>query len=396
MIPNRSRLLRSAWLLAATLAAMALFPGGASARAAPAGAEPQIALGAYIPNFSQRPGLIDEYGRRVGRQPVIVGSYKQWSSRPFVRAELRAVWNRGAVPMVTWEPWSYAGRRFPLRAIADGSYDGYVRRAARAAAAWGKPILLRFAHEMNGNWYPWGRGVNGNTPRIYKAAWRHLVRIFRSYGANNVKWVWTPNVNGSGRYPFKQLYPGDRWVNWVGLDGFNWARRGEWQSFTDIFGSSYDSLLHMTSRPMIIGETGSNESGGNKAAWVSSALNQELPQFSRIRAVGWFNAPFDRSVDFRVNSSPASLRAFRSAIASPRYGLTRSALLSTPANLRQRSAAPSAPSGGFGQPSLFYRITQKLHGRYLWIAVALCAGALLILALVIGFVRKTLRARAAR
>ena len=154
--------------------------------------------------------------------------------------------------MVSWEPWSTAGRGFPLKAIAAGRYDGYVRRAAKSAAAWGKPILLRFAHEMNGTWYPWGRGMPGNTPGIYKAAWRHLVGIFRTAGADNVQWVWTPNVDGGGQYPFRSYFPGNRWVDWVGLDGFNWARRGEWESFTDLFASSYDTLGRITSRPVMI------------------------------------------------------------------------------------------------------------------------------------------------
>ncbi len=258
------------------------------------------------------------------------------------------------LPLVTWEPWTLSGRGFSLRAIARGRYDGYARRAARQAASWGHPILLRFAHEMNGTWYPWGRGQDGNTPGIYKAAWRHLVRIFRSAGAANVRWVWTPNVDGGGAYPFRQYYPGNKWVSWVGLDGFNWARRGEWQSFTDLFGSSYDTLTRLSPRPVMIAETGSSQSGGDKPAWVSSALGREIPRFSRIRAVVWFSDVVS-GVDFRVNSSRASLAAFRSGIGSPQYGLDRSALLSTPLTLRRSTTAPAPPSGGFGQPSFLYR-----------------------------------------
>jgi hypothetical protein len=243
---------------------------------------------------------------------------------------------------------------------------------------------------MNGTWYPWGR--DGNTPRVYKAAWRHLVRIFRSAGADNVKWVWAPNVDGGGQYPFARFFPGNKWVDWVGLDGFNWAKRGEWQSFTDTFGSSYNTLARITSRPMIVAETGSSQSGGDKAAWVSSALTEEIPRFSRLRAVVWFSDSVG-DVDFRINSSPAALHAFRSAITSPRYGLTRRALLSTPSNLRRKAVAPSAPSGGFGQPSLFYRLGQKLHGRYLWMAVAVLVAFLLAVALAVAWLRHGRRAR---
>jgi membrane-bound metal-dependent hydrolase YbcI (DUF457 family) len=382
--PPISRLLPG--VLAATISVvLTLSPARAAAES--------IAVGAYVPGADRNPSLIDSFARQVGRPPVVISSYKRWRLRPFVRTDLQAISRREAVPLITWEPWTLAGRGFSLRAIAGGRYDSYARQAAKQAAAWKRPILLRFAQEMNGDWFPWG--TNGNTPHIYKAAWRHLVRIFRSAGADNVEWVWTPNVDGGDQYPFGGFFPGNRWVDWVGLDGFNWARRGEWQSFTELFGSSYETLARITSRPMLIAETGSSQSGGDKAAWVSSALRQELPRFSRIRAVVWFSDPV-AGVDFRVNSSPTSRQAFRSAISSPRYGLTRSALLSTPANLRHGSAAPPSPSGDYGQPSLLYRLTQKLHGRYLLIAAASFAAFLLFLVLLIKFLWKRRRATEAK
>jgi hypothetical protein len=366
----------------AACVALAIAPARADAGA-------PIGFGVYVPKADRNPALLDSFADRVGRDPAIVSSYKRWRFPPFVHTELQAMWSRGAVPLVTWEPWTLAGRGSPLKAIARGRYDRYVRHAASSAAAWGHPILLRFAHEMNGTWYPWGRRP-GNSPGIYKAAWRHLVTIFRSAGADNVEWLWAPNVEGGGQYPFRRLYPGDRWVDWVGLDGFNWAKRGEWQSLTEIFGSSVDTLSRITSRPVIIAETGSSQDGGNKAAWVSSALDEELPRLPGVRAIVWFSDPVG-DVDFRVTSSPASFRAFRTAIDSPEYGLTRRALLSTPANVGQRTAAPSPPSGDYGEPSLLYRVTQKLHGRYLWIAIGLLATFLSLLTLLLAWVARSRR-----
>jgi hypothetical protein len=193
-------------------------------------------------------------------------------------------------------------------------------------------------------------------------------------------------VNTGGDFPFRDLYPGDAWVDWVGFDGFNWALRGEWNSFTDIVDNSYEEMAELTHRPMIVTETGSSESGGDKAAWVASALGDEIPRLSRIRAVVWFNDKFEDGgaekevgLDARVNSSPASLRAFRAAVASPRYALSRRELLATPPDFAPGPvAAPSPPDGGYGQPPLLYRISQKLHGRYL--ALAIGSGAVLLLA----------------
>jgi Glycosyl hydrolase family 26 len=284
----------------------------------------EIALGVYIPEIDRHPGRIDRYARVSGHEPVIVSSYKQWDFAPFVRAELRAVWKRGAVPMITWEPMSYHGRRYPLRGIARGRYDRYVQRAARAAAAWGRPVLLRFAHEMNGDWYPWRQGVEGNTARRYKHAWRRVVRIFRRAGADNVKWVWTPYTSQYGKFPFKPFYPGDKWVDWVGFDGFNWGYGGRYYSFRQIFGSSYRVLSRISTRPMIIAETGTYDR--DKARWILQALGRQLPRMRRIRALVWFNHPVN-GVDLRFNGSRAGLRAFRSAVRAPRYRTTRRYLL---------------------------------------------------------------------
>jgi hypothetical protein len=384
--------------LAVAVAAAALF---VPQPAAAAGTSGSVALGAYIPEAEQHPALIDSYARLVGRPPVIVNYYHQWDSVPFVPSELRAAWDRGAVPMITWEPMSYSGRNYPMRLIQRGRFDEYIRESARAAAHWGRPILVRFAHEMNGTWYPWSRGVDGNNSYRLKAVWRRVVGIFRTKHATNVQWVWAPNVNTGGDFPFRDLYPGDAWVDWVGFDGFNWAQRGAWNSFTEIVDNTYEELTKISSRPMIAAETGSNESGGDKAAWVASALRREIPKFGRIRAVVWFDDVVNEGeegggLDARINSSPASLRAFRSAIASPVYSLTRSQLLATPAELASDAAAPGRPSGGFGEPSFFYRITAKLHGRYLWYAIGIGVVALLALLGGLLLVRSRFRARAAR
>jgi hypothetical protein len=386
-------------LVAATIFCAGWLAAPAHAASAPA----SVALGAYIPKANERPDRIGAFTRLAGRPPAIMSYYKQWDYVPFDPAELDAVWNRGAVPMITWEPLSYEGRKFPLARIQHGRYDRYIRESARAAAAWGRPILVRFAHEMNGTWYPWARGVAGNTSYRIKAVWRRVVRLFREQGATNVEWVWTPNVNTSGHFPFRDLYPGDRWVDWVGFDGFNWALRGEWHSFTEIVDNTYEEIAKLTSRPMIVGETGSSESGGDKAAWVSSALRREIPKLPRIRAVVWFDAPFGdtgenagEELDARINSSHSSLQAFRRAIDSPRYGLTRAQLLATPANFaRGPATAPSPPGGGYGQPSLIYRLTQKLHGKYLIIAIAAAAVALAVLLAAVVLLYRVLRRRRA-
>lgn len=297
-------------------------------------ADARIALGAYIPGADRSPGKIGAYGRKVRRPPRLVMSYKTWDNPLFEPRELNGIWRRGAVPMITWEPWGHS-----LRRIAGGRYDRYVRASARAAVRWKRPVFLRFAHEMNGDWYPWGTPTSART---YKRAWRHLVKVFRSEGARNVLWAWVPYVNPHWSLPFAGRFPGDRWVDWVGLDGINWGG-SVWRSFGQLFHSSYRTLLKISSRPVVLAEVGCGEAGGDKARWVSDALRRQVPRMRRLRAFLWWSAKDPRG-DLRVNSSRAALRAFRRATRKRFYRLGRRLLLRTPR--RQQIAVPSGMPAG--------------------------------------------------
>jgi beta-mannanase len=213
--------------------------------------------------------------------------------------------------VLTWQPNNYT-----LASVASGAHDDWVRAFAKGAAAWGKTIYLRPMHEMNGDWYPWGRGVNGNTPADFIAAWRHLHDIFDEEGATKVKWVFSPNVRYGKEYPFADLYPGSRYVDWVALDGYNWGLDHHlgvptWQSFSDIFGATYSQLVDVApGKPMMIAEMASTENGGDKAAWITNTFMHGVLKFPAIRAVIYQGEP-DGASDFRINSSAASLAAFR-------------------------------------------------------------------------------------
>src|SRR5205823_10852101 len=114
----------------------------------------------------------------------------------------------GAVPLVTWEPWDWqkglAQPDFALARISGGAFDDYARAWAAAAKQWGRPLYVRFAPEMNGDWRPWSERVNGNHPGDFVAAWRHLHDLFAAAGASNVRWVWSPNVVYPGSIPLSR------------------------------------------------------------------------------------------------------------------------------------------------------------------------------------------------
>src|SRR5262249_53059913 len=144
------------------------------------------------------PAQLDAFSTLIGRTPAIFMWYQDWAHSGFKRDMMDAVVARNAMPLVTWEPWDSSGGtnqpNYALRYINAGNFDAYIHQWARDAAAWGHPMYLRFAHEMNANWYPWCASVNGNTAAEYVAAWRRVVGIFRAEGATNVRFVWSPNI----------------------------------------------------------------------------------------------------------------------------------------------------------------------------------------------------------
>jgi beta-mannanase len=126
---------------------------------------------------------------------------------------------------------------------------------------------------MNGNWYPWAASVNGNTAATYIAAWRHVHDIFSEYRATSVLWVWCPNAGGPT--PMDEVYPGNKYVDILGIDGYNWGSATvAWQSPQQIFSSYLSALSSLApDKPMLINETGTGEAGGDKGQWIQSLLS---------------------------------------------------------------------------------------------------------------------------
>jgi hypothetical protein len=310
-------------LLGAALSTTASIPDPGGIAVANAAAT-SVALGAFTPTLPWSFDDIDGFSSLVGRKQSIIHWFQDWVM-DFDPAYMDAAVAREGMPLVSWEPWKFGeGPKQPdyaLGKIIEGKHDSYIRRWARAAAAWGKPFYLRFAHEMNGDWTSWSPGVNGNTTADFVSAWRRVYSIFRQEGATNAKWVWSPVADYEGTTPYKAVYPGDAYVNWVGVSGYNWGDTRSWsywQSFSEVFGKSYSKLKTMTRKPIMIPEVASAESGGDKAAWIKKAFLEDIPStFPRIRAVVWFQA--NKENDWRVDSSPSSLKAYREVVASTYY-----------------------------------------------------------------------------
>jgi beta-mannanase len=263
---------------------------------------------------------IRRYATISGANPAMVMWYSEFDTPLFTRAQLRDVKALRTTPMISWRPvtGNHAGIQFS--AIANGSYDAYLRAQAVKARKAKRTIFVRFAYEMNLSGQDYGSHLAGETPPTFIAAWRHIVTIFRQVGAANVRWVWSPNTDCAGHCPFTAYWPGAAYVDWLGLDGYNFATAHDaaWVSLRYIFRTSYATITALSKKPLMFAETASAPGPGNKARWIRQGFRTTIPtDFPRVRAVVWFDQ--DKETDWRVNSSPASLRAWRSVVRSRRY-----------------------------------------------------------------------------
>jgi len=262
-----------------------------------------VALGMY---YGDRPQ--DETDAALGVVPAIHLTYvpweADWSSDPVLAQDAA----RGQTSLVNWEPFGV-----DFQDIVDGEHDALITAQAEGAARLDRPVLLDLAAEMNEE-----EGWGGHDPDLYVAAWRHVHEIFSEHAAGQVEWVWAPNNTDSEGAPAAvEYYPGEDYVDWTGIDGYNWGTSESgftWQSFEEVFGDMYDVLAEL-GKPIIIGETASGEVGGSKVEWIADVVPTLESRFPEIRAVVWFDVEKER--DWRIHSSDEAFAAFRDLAHDP-------------------------------------------------------------------------------
>lgn len=240
--------------------------------------------------------------------------YSAWGNKPnelFPESAVNSIVSLGSIPVITWEPWLndfgddeyHVGRtgdernRNGMRDVAAGVYDKYIAAWARAAKRSGTPIMLRLGHEMNDGYrYPWGPQNNDTSEFI--AAWQHVHKVFRSQHADNIIWIWSPHP----AYPFKSFYPGDDYVDYVGVGSLNYgpiAAWSKWWSFKEIFGNHYKDLSAYN-KPIIITEFGSLAVGGNRADWYKQAIESLPVKYPLVKGLIFFHFSKDNTTTQQV------------------------------------------------------------------------------------------------
>ena len=251
---------------------------------------------------------------------------------PFIRLMARSGFGRGADP------------NFSMDSIAGGDWDADLRDWCDGAAAVESPLLAEFGTEVNGDWFPWNGRWNGgggdsdhngqpDGPEAFIAAYHHIVDICRGRGANNITWFFHVDVGSwpqtSWNQPWK-YYPGDSYVDWIGLSDYGPLKPGEhWSRFRARMDRVYGDLTdHLgTDRPLAVLEYGAAEDFGHparKANWIQAAIHGvAVGRWPAIRGLSywheaWHNGNGSLS-DLHIDSTTRSQRAYRQGVAGPPF-----------------------------------------------------------------------------
>lgn len=267
-------------------------------------------MGAFLSDEPTKEGIID-FKNKYGKKPYLIMVFVDWKN--FINREvIKDVYSQGCVLFVTWEPWyAVAKEGMDYDEILSGKWDEYISEFAEILKKIDGAVFLRFGHEMNGNWYPWSGTKIGNSKfvEIYK----YVKDIFDEIGATNVKWVFSVNSEDVPREDnnFMLYYPGDEYVDYVGIDGYNWGTTeswSRWMSFNEIFEKRYQEITDNLKKPVIISEFSSTSSGGDKAAWIRKAID-DIKRMKEIKGFVLFNV--DKETDWSFSSNDDSGEEFK-------------------------------------------------------------------------------------
>jgi hypothetical protein len=341
---------------------------------------PKYACRKYVTNLEPTSGAwfgvnldwstdsLSRYSKRLGFTPAVVVLFTQL---PFGKdtnalnlAASQALKSDSAL-MLTIEPG------LALKSITSQIARELAIRLASINRS-GVPVFLRFAHEMNGSWYNWGQ-----QPGAYIAAYRRVASQVHAIAPGTVM-LWAVNYGGGypftgGRYaatpgssdfklldtnhdgyltykdnPYTPYYPGDAYVDWVGLSLYHWGSHYPWGANETPEANSFSAMLHGTyigtigdqryvpdfyafsvahHKPLSISETAAFYSPARvgdelaiKAVWWSQVFTALTSgELNNAKMVNWFEwnkyeAEVSEQVNWSVTREARVLSHFRSAL----------------------------------------------------------------------------------
>ena len=304
-------------------------------------------VGAYVNYDGWNLNTIDQFNADTARNATTVNVFSSfnsdWSS---LSQQAGNVVSRGAVPLITWMPYNKDDPDSNVLAeITQGQWDAYITNWIEGLKSWRstysdseKPsVMLRFGHEFNGTWYPWG-----NKPEDLKSAWRYLHAKFADAGLNDVVgWVWCANnVDVDSYNDITAYYPGEDVVDWVSIDGYNWGSNysfSSWKSFDETFSQMYVKMVtDFPNKPVMLAEVSSAEPHDvpdatwgqdgddsdaleSKEAWTADMMRSVQENYPAIKSIVWFNT--NKELDWALNETGnTGLNAYNDAVFADYFG----------------------------------------------------------------------------
>ncbi len=274
-----------------------------------------------------RPDRLQDLESKINKKVAIAHYFRGWHhlSEPSLADGLNILIDAGWRPMLSANPYFFeeckANSLTLYKAISQGNCDDFIRNSAINLKSVKAPFFFRFAWEMNVSTMEWSIVYSGSNPDDFKLAWQRIHNIFKEEGVTNAIWVFSPQVDTPSTTPIIQLYPGAEYVDWVGLDGYNWGSTrswSNWQSFSSVFMNSYQLFKKIApEKPLMIAEVNTVDKGGDRGNWYLTMLQDEIPhKFLDIDAVVFFNEDKTKQegINWLIDSSNQSLEKFKKGI----------------------------------------------------------------------------------
>ncbi|MEZ6255692.1 MAG: glycosyl hydrolase [Patescibacteria group bacterium] len=297
----------------------------------------KVFIGAWVGDFwndntrTLNTSKLTDFESSIHKKMAIANLFIDWTylEDPILLTNLAVVKQKGWTPMISSNPMFFEkcakGNLNLYSHIASGKCDSFLESIAVNLGKHPSPVLFRFAWEMNLPDMYWSIESQNSTPKDFISAWKHMHTVLNKAGATNVSWVLSFNTSHPKTVPYEKLYPGDDYVDWVAIDGYNWGTTQDWSNWADfnaVFFNSYKELTAITTKPVMLSEVNSAPDGGDKAAWLKDMLEVQIPNnYKQINAIIFFNENkiAGESVDWRISKDVLYVKAVELGLNNPLY-----------------------------------------------------------------------------
>ncbi|MGB8356725.1 MAG: glycosyl hydrolase [Chthoniobacteraceae bacterium] len=297
---------------------------------------------------------VEKYEQAAGAGTTWVFFSDFWcESRAFPSAMCQWIHDLGKIPYVRLMLRSdfaqdHAEKTFTLDAIIAGKFDADLGNWAAGARKFGAPMLVEWGTECNGEWFAWNGKWNGNAggPAKFVQAWRHIVKLMRDAGCDNITWVWHVNdsdVPEVGWNRLENYYPGDDYVDWVAVSAYGFLKpheEGEPERLRDLLDAVVPRLETLApAKPLILAEFGCAEHHPkiSAAAWAKDALTDILSnRWPGIRGFCWWNETWQNDdqkkhdTDMIIMDDTALAEVFQTQLSAAKEKIQEKAVLQMP------------------------------------------------------------------